>query len=90
MSFLNISFFAYIDPGVTSLAIQAVFALMFGAVATWLLAPWRFFASLFHRGKRKDASESTDDLDPSASVDEAVDEGVDEPGEPPQRNDVAA
>ncbi len=86
MSFSDISFFAYIDPGVTSLAIQAFFALMFGAVATWLLAPWRIFTSLFHRGKRKNTSESTDDLDPTTSVDE----GVDESGEPPQRNDVAA
>ncbi|MCH7729267.1 MAG: hypothetical protein IH991_22715 [Planctomycetes bacterium] len=86
MSFSDISFLAYIDPGVTSLAIQAVFALMFGALATWLLAPWRFFASLFHRGKRKNAAESTDDLDTPTSVDERDDE----PGEPPQRNDVAA
>ncbi len=48
---------AYIDPGLLSMAIQGFFILVFGALATYLTAPWRWFASMFRR-KRIPADEN--------------------------------
>jgi hypothetical protein len=41
----------YIDPGILSMALQAFFVFLFGAMATFLVAPWKRLASLFRRKK---------------------------------------
>lgn len=44
---------AYIDPGVLSMALQAIFVFVFGAIATYIMAPWKWFSARF-RGKKAD------------------------------------
>ena len=49
----------YLDPGSTSLLVQALFALFATALATfsrsraWIVAIWTHVTSGFHKGKRR-------------------------------------
>ena len=38
---------AYIDPGIISMAAQALFAMLFGGMAVWIAKPWTFVKRLF-------------------------------------------
>ena len=40
---------AYIDPGILSMALQAVFVFLFGAVTAYFMVPWQWLASFFRR-----------------------------------------
>jgi len=64
----------YIDPGIVSAVIQGLFVLIFGAAATYLLAPWRWIQLLWRR-KREGAGEArqdgVDDLPPKRTGDKA-------------------
>ena len=44
---------AYIDPGVASMAIQAIFVLVFGSLMAWIVSPWNFVKSLLARKKQQ-------------------------------------
>ena len=46
--------FAYIDPGILAVLYQAGYALVLGAFAAFVLRPWAWLKSLFHRKKRED------------------------------------
>jgi len=39
---------AYVDPGILGALSQVVYVFIFGALATWLLRPFRFVKRLFH------------------------------------------
>ena len=67
---------AYIDPGIISLAVQALFAAIFGAATVFLLGPRRWLVAiwrrLFSRSRRKPqvstaAPSTTEDQQDSAS-----------------------
>jgi len=59
---------AYIDPGILSVAVQTAFVVVFGSLAAYTMAPWRYLRSLFSRGQ---AAESSGEIaTPSDSVDE--------------------
>lgn len=50
---------AYIDPGLVSMAFQAVFAVAFGVIVAYMTAPWRWLRGLIRR--RRDEPRSTGD-----------------------------
>ena len=41
--------YAYVDPGVLGVLYQAAYALVFGALAAFVLRPWQYLKSLFAR-----------------------------------------
>lgn len=43
--------YAYIDPGITGLFFQAVFAFVFGVVFVWIARPFRYFVILIKKIK---------------------------------------
>lgn len=43
--------YAYIDPGITGLFFQAVFAFVFGVVFVWIVRPFRYFVILIKKIK---------------------------------------
>ena len=51
---------AYIDPGIAYGLIQAVFAVVFGGAAAWVLRPWTYLKGRF-RGKSKSDHTASDD-----------------------------
>ena len=48
---------AYIDPGLLSLALQAVFVFLFSALTAYLLAPWKWLTSIFRRKSHDNVSD---------------------------------
>jgi len=48
---------AYIDPGILSTALQAVFVFLFGALAAYFVGPWKWIAAVFRRGKAAPTSQ---------------------------------
>lgn len=56
---------AYIDPGLLALALQGLFALIFGLFATYALLPWRMLKSLFRR-KGTTESRAAEPVSPEA------------------------
>jgi hypothetical protein len=57
----------YIDPGIVSMALQAVFVFLFGAMTAYLTAPWRWLRSLLPVRKVSAA----DDADAVDAADES-------------------
>ncbi|HEY4942125.1 MAG TPA: hypothetical protein VII56_11925 [Rhizomicrobium sp.] len=47
---------AYIDPGVTSLVAQWLFTFVFGSMAAWVIAPWKYIKRLLGLGRPADDS----------------------------------
>jgi hypothetical protein len=45
VAFPSVSY-AYVDPGITGLFFQAVFAFLFGVVFVWVTKPFKYFANL--------------------------------------------
>ena len=45
---------AYIDPGIVSMAAQALFAVLFGGIAAWITKPWSFVKGIFGRKGERD------------------------------------
>ena len=43
--------FAYVDPGILSVLYQAIYVVVFGAVATFIFKPWNYVKSLFRKPK---------------------------------------
>jgi hypothetical protein len=39
--------YAYVDPGFLAVFSQLLYVLFFGAIATFILKPWRYIKSLF-------------------------------------------
>jgi len=71
---------AYIDPGVTALVSQWLFAFIFGGLITWVLAPWHYLKSLFQRAKPKvEEVTSGDGNDNQAAPDNSKQRGGEEP-----------
>ncbi len=51
---------AYIDPGIVSMAAQALFAVLFGGIAAWITKPWAFVKGIFGRkGQRNEVPGKT-------------------------------
>ncbi len=44
---------AYVDPGILSTLYQALYALVFGAAAAWIMRPWAWLKSLLPGQRRK-------------------------------------
>ena len=51
---------AYIDPGMVSIIVQAFFVIVFGAVATTLLGPWRWLTSVFGRNRNATGTDAAE------------------------------
>ncbi|MDR1057407.1 MAG: hypothetical protein LBL17_02420 [Coxiellaceae bacterium] len=51
---------AYVDPGFLSSIYQVFYVVIFGAVFTWVVTPWKYVKSLFRRikCKNKECNES--------------------------------
>ena len=49
---------AYIDPGIVSTLVQALFAAGLGAVSMWIIRPWEYLRSAFRRSGRRRRPES--------------------------------
>ena len=60
----------YVDPGIVSTAIQAMFIFLFGAMTAYLTAPWRWLMSLLP-GNRASATDQADDADHADEVSES-------------------
>ena len=41
--------YAYVDPGIISLLSQAIYSIIVGIIAVWILAPWKALKSLYRR-----------------------------------------
>ena len=50
---------AYIDPGIVSTVVQALFAAGLGAVGMWIVRPWDYLRSAFRRAGRRPRSQSS-------------------------------
>jgi len=51
----------YVDPGIVSTALQAAFVFLFGAMAGYLMAPWRWLVSLI-RGRVAPAADEAEEV----------------------------
>jgi hypothetical protein len=72
--------FGYIDPGILSMALQALFLFIFGAITAYLMAPWKWLTSLVRRTKRPSDEETASE--PSDGGPSPVEEGDRPPAEP--------
>jgi hypothetical protein len=52
--------FAYVDPGLISSLYQVLYVVIFGAVSTWIIAPWKYIKSLFKRKNKVHVEEIAD------------------------------
>lgn len=68
--FVDAAFFAYIDPGLLSAALQALFAIIFGVLAGYVLAPWRLIKRVFRRGKTESLAEDSQETHQEETGDE--------------------
>ena len=44
---------AYVDPGILSTLYQALYAIVFGVAAAWIMRPWAWLKTLFPARRRK-------------------------------------
>lgn len=44
---------AYVDPGIAGAMYQVVYAVVFGAIAAWVLRPWHYLLSLLRRRRER-------------------------------------
>ena len=56
----------YVDPGIVSTALQAVFVFLFGAMTAYLAAPWRWIVSLLPGRKASPADQEETPVEPVA------------------------
>ena len=56
--------YAYIDPGIFSVMIQTVFALLMGFITAWIITPWSTLKSFFRKlvGKEKPKAAKQDNV----------------------------
>ena len=54
---------AYIDPGILGMIYQALYVVVLGGFATFVLKPWRFIKARFGKGAAEQPSEVGEGLD---------------------------
>lgn len=60
MLIVPIDSYAYIDPGIVGALWQGFYVLIFGIISAWVLRPWMFIKSLFHKQEESSFSENDD------------------------------
>lgn len=58
--------YAYVDPGIVGALWQGFYVLIFGIISAWVIRPWMFIKSLFHKQEKSSFSENNDNTPTSS------------------------